>query len=80
MLESIPDKQLDYWYAFSRIKPFGHSDRLLALIACILYNSRRPEGEEPMRIEDLLPISLVEPTEEEKMLQEMKDQLAEMRK
>jgi len=55
MLEEADATQLDEWIAYSLIEPFGHTDRLLAEIACLLYNINRGEGVEPIRPSAFLP-------------------------
>ena len=71
----MPADLFDYWLAYSRLKPFGHQDRLLAQIMTRYYNATRNEGDEPADIDAFLPVYRTEAEllkrEEEKMLAEM---------
>jgi hypothetical protein len=64
MLEEMPADLFRYWQAFDRLKPFGHADRLLALIAAKLYNAE---------VSSLIPVAL---TDEEYRQQQMERALA----
>jgi aspartate/glutamate racemase len=56
------------WEQYSRIKPFGHQDRLLATIATILHNVYRGESE-AVGIDAFLPIETTEDEQREAALE-----------
>jgi hypothetical protein len=75
MLDNMPDDLFRHWHAYSRLKPFGHQDRILALIAARVINSTRGEGQEQVEIDDILPIARspeeIMKREEAKVIEEM---------
>ncbi len=54
MLEGVDASQLDEWQAYSLIHPFGHTDRLLAMILCKLVNMTRGDSP-PIDIDTFVP-------------------------
>lgn len=55
LIEEMPDELFRYWQAYAGLKPFGHENRLLAQIACLIYNSNRGESD-PVDVDAFLPI------------------------
>jgi hypothetical protein len=75
MLDNMPEDLFWHWHAYSRLKPFGHQDRLLAEILVRLFNRSLIEGENPIERDDILPIAR---TKEEIMKKEEARMLREM--
>jgi len=55
MLEAIDHEQLLSWYAYYRLHPWDQANRNAALLAALVANALRKEGDPPMRIEDFMP-------------------------
>ena len=51
----MPGDLYQHWQAYAQLKPFGHENRLLARIACLIYNSNRGENP-PVDIDAFLPV------------------------
>jgi hypothetical protein len=52
----MPDDLFRYWQEYAGLKPFGHENRLLAKIACLIYNTNRGDAQ-PVDVDDFLPIA-----------------------
>lgn len=63
MLDAMSAEQFTYWLAYSRLRPFGHTNRLLAEIEALLYNVHRGEHDDAITGTDILPVS--EPDEDD---------------
>jgi hypothetical protein len=80
LLDQLEPAQLREWMAYALIEPFGFTDRLLAEVACLLYNINRKEGAEAINIDTFLPIDLgkdfnVEPQNRELTKREVLERL-----
>ena len=54
----MPADLFDAWREYARIKPFGHTDRLLAQLFARVVNMTRGEHESPVELADLIPIEI----------------------
>lgn len=72
----MPADLFIYWQAYFGLEPFAQSDRLLATVACRVYNATRSDDSPVLSINDFLPVSQ---TEEREQLDALEKRLAEMK-